>query len=129
MANDPQIRGRFHYDTAQNSDAKWAEVIENVQAKTGHFLIHPGQFGLKGSVVAHMPLGVGSEQLKEIMLEAKRIHQGKEKPKHYREHLAQAREHGISFSNNINVGVDKDGDGEVDRVRGAAGRERRRGKN
>lgn len=118
VVNDSEIRGRFHYDTAQNSDANWAEVIENAPAKTGHFIIHPGQFGLKGAVVAHLPLGAGPKELKETMLEAKRIHQEKEQPKHYREHLAEAREHGISFSNNINVGVDKDGDGEVDRVRG-----------
>ena len=126
VANDPEVRGCFHYDTAQNSDSQWANKIENVSAKTGHFLIHPGQFGLKGTVVAHFPLNASPALLKETMLKAKKVHQSQEKPKHYRDHIAQAREQRIAFTNNIRVGVDKNADGEVDRQRGVRTRRDRR---
>ena len=60
VANDPELRGKFHYDMAQQSDADWAQVVDGVTQKSGHFVIRAGSYGQDGEVVAQLPLGASA---------------------------------------------------------------------
>lgn len=126
VANDPKLRGKFHYDMAQNSDAKWAESIENVKSRTGHFIIYPGEFGLKGKVMVRLPLNVNTARMKEMMEKANAFYMGEVKPKNFRAHLEKGQALGMSYVAKMPLGLDKNRDGVLDRVRGSGRKSKRR---
>lgn len=114
LANDPELRGKFHYDMAESNDAEWGSAVSNVTARTGTFVIYPGEFGLQGKALVHFPLGTKATEMQERLLRLNNYYAANEKPKHYGQHSVRGRELGINFSNNIEHGVDKDKDGEID---------------
>jgi len=101
VANDTEIRGKFHYDTASNDDSNWAESIKDTSQKTGHFIIYPGQFGLSGKLMAHLPLNAKPAQIKSTLLKANRVYAAQEKPKIYASHMSEGRKQGISRENTL----------------------------
>ncbi|MGJ8673268.1 hypothetical protein [Rubritalea sp.] len=115
VANDPEVRGKFHYDTAENSDAEWGNVVTGVQAKTGYFVIHAGEFGLKGKVVGHFPLGSNQAKMQSSLLTLNEAFKAQEEPKDYRQHLTKGRQMKINYSDNMVKGADKDADGVIDK--------------
>lgn len=117
VSNASSIRGKFHYDTASNTDAEWSEVIDGVQHRTGHFIIRAGEFGLKGEVVGYLPLGTSPDRIKSLLLKINAVFMQSERPKNYAEHSSRGREMNISFSNNMSHGVDKNKDGAIDNAR------------
>ncbi|MFC5052022.1 hypothetical protein ACFPK9_15580 [Rubritalea spongiae] len=117
LTGDSELRGKFHYDTASSSDKDWAAVIKNVQASSGHFVIYPGEFGLDGKVVKHFPLEANVAEMRSVLLKLNADYKATEKPKDYSEHLSKARRLGVSYSNTMEYGEDRDGDGKIDSSR------------
>lgn len=56
VANHSDVIGRYHFDFADALDAKWSDVTEGNQHKTGIFIIRAGQFGQDGKVVAELSI-------------------------------------------------------------------------
>lgn len=114
VANDAEVHGRFHFDTAGKPDVKWAEKVTKEKNKTGVFVIRSGQFGQEGYVMTEFPLDVTVESLKAGLLAANETFAKLEERKHYGDHVSDGRRKGIKFDSNVEAGEDRDGDGKID---------------
>jgi len=124
VANHPDVIGRFHFDFADTIDAEWSKVIEGDKNKTGIFIIHAGEFGQKGKVVAELPLGSKAMKIRETLAKANQDFASTETRKVYSKHVEKGRREGVKYEDNMPWGEDRDGDGKIDTRRQK--RERRR---
>lgn len=115
VADDPEIIGRYHFDSAGAEDVKWHEQIKGESQKTGIFAIHSGEFGQKGTILEELPLDVSAADLKKALLAANEKYADAEERKNYGDHVHEGRKRGINFENNIEAGEDRDGDGKIDK--------------
>lgn len=117
VANHPDVIGKFHFDFADNIDAKWSDVIDGDQNKTGIFVIHAGEFGQKGKVVAELPLSSRAEKIRSVLENANKDYSATEKRKDYSKHVEKGRREGVKYTDNMPWGEDRDGDGKIDEKR------------
>lgn len=117
VANHPDVIGRYHFDFADTIDAKWSDVIEGDQHKTGIFIIRSGQFGQDGKVVAELPLDTKPEKLIATLEQANQKFSQSEQRKVYSEHIREGRAEGVHYEDNIPWGEDRDADGKIDERR------------
>ncbi len=120
--NDPSVSGKFHFDIAGKGDVKWAEILKNVDAKTGIFIIKSDEFGQEGVVVKSLPLDTAASRLRAELLAANKQFAKLEKRKDYGKHVNQGRREGVKFENAIQHGEDRNGDGKVDEHKPSQGR-------
>ncbi|BDS07463.1 hypothetical protein NT6N_25030 [Oceaniferula spumae] len=114
VANHQDVLGRFHFDFADNTDAKWSDVIDGDQSKTGIFVIHPGEFGQKGKVMAELPLTSEAKTIRETLAKANKAYAASETRKVYSEHVQKGRKEGVKYEDNMPWGEDRDADGKID---------------
>jgi len=112
--NDPDLNGRFFYDSANAGDENWATKIEGVTQKSGIFIIRSGKFGVSGTVMKQLPLDASAAELKAALTIANTEYAKTEKRKVYKEHVADGRQAGIDYHNKVEPGEDRDGDGKID---------------
>ncbi|MFC4990798.1 hypothetical protein [Rubritalea tangerina] len=67
--------------------------------------------------MAYLPLDANAAQIRAVLLRANTRFAETEKPKHYSQHMVEARRLGVRYTSNVPKGVDKDRDGEVDSTR------------
>ena len=117
----PGVQGRFHYDA--DPTGAWKEPLgQGAEAGAGIYLIRPDAFGLRGSVVANLPLDAPASSIRAALdRENVRFAESTEK-KIYSDHVAEGRRKGISIEMAMPFGEDRDADGVID----ARGRKRRR---
>jgi hypothetical protein len=120
VANDEAIMGRFHFDFDQGIE--WKKNINGTSDKPGIVLIHPGEFGLKGNVLKQLPLDAENAQIIASMQKANDQFAATTEKKVYSQHVAKGTRQGVYFEGAVPYGEDRDGDGEVDRRGGRAGR-------
>lgn len=116
LANDPNMRGKFHFDFAERGDAEWQKQVAGSNARTGIFIIRAGEFGLKGEVLAHFPLGTPIPSIRSQLMRLNAEFAATEKPKDHGAHIATARRKGIDYTNVIPHGEDRDGDENIDNL-------------
>lgn len=121
VANDDSVIGRFHidFDTTDTWQEPLSQQSENA---SGFYLIHPGEFGLKGTVVEQLPLETGSEPLLTALDNARKAYAAGTEKKVYSSHVAKGREEGVYFEGAVPYGEDRDGDGVIDKRGGGKGR-------
>jgi hypothetical protein len=112
VSNDPKIIGRFHFDFQEGDD--WKQVIEGTSAEPGIVLINPGEFGMTGSVMTHLPLDLPNADLITALEKANEKFAAVTKKKVYSEHVAKGQQQGVYFEGAVPYGEDRDGDGEID---------------
>ncbi|MCH7726102.1 MAG: hypothetical protein IH991_06435, partial [Planctomycetes bacterium] len=113
VANDKSILGRFHFDF-ETSDA-WTKKIAGAKGKNGIVVIHPGEFGMDGKVLAQLPLDAGNQDILTSLVKANKTFASTTAKKVYRQHVAKGRQLGIFFEGAVPYGEDRDGDGEFDK--------------
>lgn len=117
MANHPDVLGRYHFDFADKVDAKWSDVIEQDQSRTGIFIIRSGQFGQDGKVVAELFLDTKPEKLISTLEQENRKFAQSETRKVYSEHVREGWAEGVHYKDNMPWGEDRDADGKIDERR------------
>ncbi|MGB0759926.1 MAG: hypothetical protein ACPHJ3_19365 [Rubripirellula sp.] len=122
VANHPSVIGRFHFDFEQGSE--WKAKISGTRDQPGIVLIHPGEFGLEGKVLNHLPLDAANDQIIATMGKANARFAATTEKKVYSQHVAKGTREGIYFEGAVPYGEDRDGDGEIDHRGGARGRGR-----
>ena len=122
VANHPDVIGRYHFDFSAATDAKWSDAIDGDQAKTGIFIIQPGEFGQTGKTLAELPLGSDDEQIRTALTKANQHYASSETRKHYGEHVEKGRREGVTYKDAMPWGEDRDADGKIDERRGRSQR-------
>lgn len=117
VANHPDVIGRYHFDFADQVDAKWSAAIEGDQKKIGIFIIQAGKFGLEGKVVAELPLDTEPEKIRAVLAKENEKFAKTEQRKNYAAHVSEGRREGVSYQDNMPWGEDRDGDGQIDERR------------
>jgi len=112
--NDPDISGRFHFDTAGEEDGEWKEKVKNESKENGIFIIHSHTYGQEGEVVAELASDASAEEIKKALLLANKAFAEAEQRKVYSEHVATGKRTGINYENTMPPGEDRDGDGKID---------------
>ncbi|MEM9015899.1 MAG: hypothetical protein AAGC68_02710 [Verrucomicrobiota bacterium] len=124
---DPEVIGRFHLDLGSGeTDRSWEKAVEGSRSETGFFLIRSGAYGIKGEVMAHLPLSASKAELKSAMLQGNEVFAKSEQRKAYAPHVASGLEAGIYFEQLVPYGEDRDGDGLKDNPKAAREAVRRR---
>ncbi|MEM0968156.1 MAG: hypothetical protein AAGJ31_02290 [Verrucomicrobiota bacterium] len=113
--------GRFHTD--QETTTAWREPLgASDSQESGFYLIHSGEFGLKGEIVAELPLDAPLPELIAAMDQARTAYASGTEKKVYRDHVAKGRKVGAYFESAVPYGEDRDGDGEIDHRGGGKGK-------
>jgi hypothetical protein len=112
VANDQGIVGRFHFDFDQNSE--WKQSVEGDSGEHGIVLINPGEFGMTGKVMKHLPLDTGNADIISALAEANQQFAETTEKKVYSKHVAKGHSEGIYFEGAVPYGEDRDGDGQID---------------
>ena len=112
VANNKSILGRFHFDF-ETSDA-WTKKIAGAKGKNGIVVIHPGEFGMDGKVLAQLPLDAGNQDILTSLVKANKTFASTTAKKVYGQHVAKGRQLGIFFEGAVPYGEDRDGDGQID---------------
>ncbi|MEM1297614.1 MAG: hypothetical protein AAGH89_19760, partial [Verrucomicrobiota bacterium] len=106
VANDDSVIGRFHIDL--DSSRKWKEPLgEKSASDSGFFLIHPGEFGLKGEVIEQLPLETSSEELLAALDNARKAYASGTEKKIYSTHVSKGRQEGVYFEGAVPYGEDR----------------------
>ncbi len=113
VASDPRIIGRFHFDF--DSDNAWVKSIAGSDGSVGIVAIRPGEFGLKGEVLAQLPLDSDNDKILDTLIAANTTFAKTTAKKMYATHVAKGKKLGIYFESAVPYGEDRDGDGEIDR--------------
>lgn len=113
ICNDTDIIGRFHYDFDESLKGK--KTIKGLKQSEGIAILRPGEFGLTGEVMAHLPLDANESDIKAAMLAANKEFARTTERKVYSSHVAKGEQLGVYFEGNVEYGEDRDGDGEIDR--------------
>lgn len=124
VLGDPELVGRFHTDLHDaKTDKDWQASLDKLGSKKGDRLlvIRADKFGQKGTVLAQLPVDVGSEKIKATLLKANQSFAKKEKRKVYSEHVSDGRREGVFFEGGVEYGEDRDGDGKIDHRGGQRG--------
>jgi hypothetical protein len=124
VASDDRVIGRFHFDFERGD--QWKENIAGTHGEHGIVLIHPGEFGMTGKVLAQLPLDSSAEQIVRALEKANQQFAATTEKKVYSQHVAKGRRENIYFEGAVPYGEDRDGDGRVDR--GGGRRSSRRGR-
>ena len=112
VANNPKIVGRFHFDF--DSSDVWTKAIQGEKGKAGIVVIRPGEFGMKGEVMAQLPLDASNENLLAALHKANQTFAATTEKKVYSQHVSKGRQQGIYFEGAVPYGEDRDGDGQID---------------
>lgn len=115
VLGDPEFIGRFHSDFGdKDGDADWMAAVSGTRSKSGLFIIQADQFGMKGTVLAQVPLDANPKEIKAALTEANAHFAKSEKRKVYSEHVQEGRQEGVHFKGGMPYGEDRDGDGKID---------------
>lgn len=120
VASDKQVLGRFHFDFDESED--WTKVIDGEQSGRGIVMIHPGEFGLKGTVIRQLPLAAENAEIVQALADANAKFASTTEKKVYRDHVKKGNRLGIYFEGAVPYGEDRDGDGKIDHRGGRDGR-------
>lgn len=113
IANDPVIRGRFHYDFESDSE-DYKSKIANSSKRAGILIVEPGRYGHEGRVLKALPHSTEGSQLKDALVAANRQFAETTEKKVYRQYLREARLQNIDWVMPVEFGEDRDGDGKID---------------
>ncbi|MEM7603518.1 MAG: hypothetical protein AAF357_19160 [Verrucomicrobiota bacterium] len=126
MAHSDVI-GKFHLDLDGGLiDHSLQENIEGTLERSGFHLIHAGTYGIRGRVIAHLPLESSAAIIKETLLSHNALFAQVEQRKAYADHVVAGLKEGVYFEQVIPYGEDRDGDGRKDNPKVAREAERRR---
>lgn len=126
VANHPDVIGRYHFDIAGETDAKWSDAIDGDKEKTGIFIIRAGEFGQEGKVLAELPLKSKPTEIRKALAVANKAFSASEKRKVYSEHIVKGRREGVEYKDTMPWGEDRDADGKIDEKRDRSHRRRGR---
>lgn len=115
VANDPRVIGRFHFDFDQGDS--WKQTLDGTSEEHGILLVNPGEFGLRGTVMQHLPLDTDNSEIVSALIKANAQFAATTEKKVYSQHVAKGRAAGIYFEGAVPYGEDRDGDGQIDRGR------------
>ena len=115
--------GRFHYDLETDPE-EWTEVISKEKGQEGIYLINPGIYGQKGTVIQQLPLDASRKDIAQAMTEANATFIKTTEKKNYSDHVRAGRRAGVYFEMPVEFGEDRDGDGEIDHRPGGRRRNR-----
>ncbi|WP_411844658.1 hypothetical protein AAFN60_11510 [Roseibacillus persicicus] len=116
VLNDSELIGRFHHDFAEKESApEWTKLLEGEKETSGFLVIAPDSFGLKGKVVAQLPLTASVERLKNTLIAKNKIYSNETERTNYSEHVREGRQKKVYFPNAMPYGEDRDGDGVIDK--------------
>ncbi len=124
VVNAPDIIGRFHFDFEESDD--WKQTVEGASKDAGIFVIRPGEFGLDGQVMHHLPLTTGNKEIMATLLNSNATFAKTTKKKVYSDHVSKGRSLGVYFEGAVPYGEDRDGDGQIDGRGGSRSRSRSR---
>jgi hypothetical protein len=117
VASDSRIIGRFHFDF--DADDAWVKSIAGGNGDaSGIFAIRPGEFGLKGEVLAQMSLDSDNDKILDTLVAANVTFAKTTAKKVYATHVAKGKKLGIYFEGAVPYGEDRDGDGVIDKAPG-----------
>ena len=122
LAWDPEMQGRYHYDS--DSTGAWKKPLSHSGDDTapGIYIVEPDAFGLEGKIVTKLPMDAPSGAVRDALAKANAEFAKTTEKKDYSAHVSEGRREGISIEMAMPFGEDRDGDGEID----ARGRNRRR---
>lgn len=127
VMSDPEIGGKFHLDLIDASvDYSWKQNIEGSGKKAGFYVIHAGTYGIRGKVLAYLPLDSSAQNIKETLLSQNRFFAANERRKAYADHVAEGLNEGVYFEQAVPYGEDRDGDGKKDNPKRVREAEQRR---
>lgn len=112
VASDERIIGRFHFDF--ETDDAWKKTVSGLKKEPGIFVIRPGEFGLKGTVMSQLPLNSGNAEIVTTLLAANSEFAKTTKKKVYRSHVSKGTQLGVYFEGGVEYGEDRDADGKID---------------
>ena len=112
VANDERVIGRFHFDFDETD--KWQKTVSGLKLDSGIAVIRPSEFGMKGTVMSHLPLDTSNGEIIKSLLEANATFAKSTKKKVYSQHVEKGRQQGIYFEGAVEYGEDRDGDGKID---------------
>ena len=112
VANDNRVVGRFHFDFDKTD--KWQKAVNGLKHEAGIALIRPSEFGMKGTVMAHLPLSAPKADIVKSLLTANASFAKTTKKKVYSQHVDKGQRQGIYFKGAVEYGEDRDGDGKID---------------
>lgn len=115
--SNPDVIGKFHLDFLDDAkDADWQQAVplESQSNDTGLVIIHSGQFGLKGTAVAQLPIHASASEIETALHQANLDFAEKEVRKIYREHIDAGRKAQVFFENEMPYGEDRNGNGILD---------------
>ena len=116
--SNKDISGKFHVDFGTAAtDREWSQSIRGVKYKSAYFVIRADEFGQQGVVVDQLPLTTSVAELRTSMLDANQVFAESEERKAYAAHVADGKQQGIYFEQQIPFGEDKDGDGVIDNAK------------
>lgn len=115
VANDPDVVGRYHFDTAGKADASWSDVITGDTMKSGIFIIQSSEFGQDGMILAELDLTSDKAAILKALSDANQKFAASEKRKVFAEHVDKGIEIGVSYEDNMPYGEDRDGDGIINK--------------
>jgi len=116
VAGDKQIIGRFHFDFEY--DDAWKKKVKGSKKAPGITIIRPDEFGQKGTALKHLPLDSESSTIVNTLLTANDEFARTTQKKVYSQHVRKGNRLGIYFEGAVPYGEDRDGDGEIDTIRG-----------
>ncbi|MDG1872427.1 MAG: hypothetical protein P8J27_00850 [Mariniblastus sp.] len=115
---DAEVVGKFHLQFInEETDKNWSRAIQGNKKEAAVLIVRAGAFGLDGTVMDQLPVGVSADEIKIAMLAANEKFASLENRKKYSKHVSSGRRQGVYFENEIPYGEDRDGDGEIDNKR------------
>lgn len=112
VTTDERITGRFHFDFEENND--WKKTVEGTNARPGITVIRPGEFGLDGVVMHHLPLDTDNSKIIDTLLAANTVFANSTEKKVYSSHVSKGKKLDVYFEGAVPYGEDRDGDGKID---------------
>ena len=107
VVNHSMIFGRFHVDF--DTSDEWTKTITGETSGQGIIVIHPGEFGLDGKVLAQLPLDASTSTIYDALVKSNKTFAATTKKKDYGTHFTKGRREGINFATAVPYGEDRDG--------------------
>ena len=106
-------------DALTTADDAWVKSIAGGNGDaSGIFAIRPGEFGLKGEVLAQMSLDSDNDKILDTLVAANVTFAKTTAKKVYATHVVKGKKLGIYFEGAVPYGEDRDGDGVIDKAPG-----------
>lgn len=114
IAWHPSVVGRYHFDLEQDKKSFQDKLSGLKSSQEEIILIKPGEFGVKGKVLAQVSLSAKDETILKTFQSANQEYARTTSKTIYNNHVAKGKNKGLFFEMAMPYGEDRDADGHVD---------------